>query len=364
VELRVIEWIKTWTRFPADAQGVLLSGGSAANEAALAVALRASTDVDINARGVAALPAPPRIYASARVHMSIPKAAALLGIGRDAVTTIAVDGRGRMDVAALEAQLARDADDGIHRVCVVGSAGEVNAGAVDPLDEIADICARHRLWFHVDGSYGALAIAGRKAAPLLAGLTRADSLSLDPHKWLFAPLDVGCLLVRRGEALRRAFAHRASYIDVVADRGMSDFAFWDVSPELSRRFRALKIWFALKCHGADAVVQAIDGNIELAEQLAQAIDASDDFELLAPASLSIVCFRYRPDAADAAQIDELNRLLLVEVQREGDAYLSNAVIDGRFALRACIVNYRTTAADLDRLLEAIRRAARRIVVRS
>jgi glutamate/tyrosine decarboxylase-like PLP-dependent enzyme len=365
VELQVIDWIKQWVGFDATAQGVLLGGGSAANQAGLAVALRASTDIDLGAKGVAALPAAPRIYATERVHMSIPKAAALAGLGRDAMCTIAVDDRGRMDPAALDAQLAAEAQGSVHRVCVVASAGEVNTGAIDPLDAIADVCARHRVWLHVDGSYGAFAVATARAGALLSGLARADSLSLDPHKWLYAPLDVGCLLVRDGAPLRRTFTQAAAYVDVVADREMSDFAFWDVSPELSRRFRALKIWFALKCHGADAIVAAIERNIALAEQLAAAVERADDFELAAPPALSIVCFRYRPrGAAGEEAIDDFNRRLMVEVQRDGEAYVSNAVLTGRFCLRACIVNYRTTAGDLERLLDAIREAAVRIVVRS
>jgi glutamate/tyrosine decarboxylase-like PLP-dependent enzyme len=203
----------------------------------------------------------------------------------------------------------------------------------------------------VDGSYGALAARSVRVGGALAALGRADSLSLDPHKWLFAPLDAGCLLVRDAAALRRAFSEGADYIDVVADRDMSAFAYWDHGPELSRRFRALKIWFVLKIHGARAIQDAIDANIAVAAHLAAAIDASPDFERLAPAPLSIVCFRYRPGD------DAFNRRLMVEVQRDGDAYVSNALINGRFALRACLVNFRTETADADRLLAAIRRVA-------
>jgi aromatic-L-amino-acid/L-tryptophan decarboxylase len=179
-------------------------------------------------------------------------------------------------------------------------------------------------------------------------------LSLDPHKWLYAPLDAGCLLVKRAAALRRAFSEGAGSIDVVADRDMSDYAYWDHSPELSRRFRALKIWFILKIHGVRAIQNAIDGNINVARHLAALIDASDDFERLAPAPLSIVCFRCK--LGD----DAFNRRLMVEVQRDGESYVSNATINGRFALRACMVNFRTTNADADRLLASIRRVAARM----
>jgi aromatic-L-amino-acid/L-tryptophan decarboxylase len=359
VELQVIDWLKELVGWDPRGGGLIVSGGSAANMDALAAALHASTDVDLNARGVAALPGPPRIYASERVHMSIPKAAALLGLGQEAVRLVSTDEDGRLDPAILERAIADDQHAGVHPVCVVASAGEVNAGAVDPLDDIAEICAARGLWLHVDGSYGAFAAAVPRLRAAFAGMARADSLSLDPHKWLFAPLDAGCLLVRDETRLRRAFSRGAAYIDVVADRNMSDYAFWDVGPELSRRFRALKLWFALKCHGAAAFADAVDRNVALAGALADAIDASADFERLAPVPLSIVCFRHRPPAlaGDDTALNEFNRRLMVQVQRDGGSYLSNATIGGAFALRACIVNHRTTADDLPILLDDIRRAA-------
>lgn len=369
IERQVIDWVRTIVGMPAGTTGLLMSGGSMANLAGVATALRAATDVDVNRLGVAAIGAAPVLYASSLVHMSIPKAAALLGLGRDAVRLLPVDGQFRLDVPALERAIADDRAAGRLPVCVVASGGEVNTGAVDPLDAIADVCARHQVWLHVDGSYGGFAVLAPSAASQFGGLARADSVSLDPHKWLYAPLDLGCLLVRDGRALRRAFSHGASYIDVIADEQMSEFAFWDYGPELSRRFRALKLWFTLKVYGTDAVAAAIEANLQVARHLAGAIDASDDFERLAPVPLSIVCFRYLPPAfrdraarrepAALEELDVLNRALLVEVQRDGDAYLSNAVVDGAFALRACVVNYRTTPADCDRLLAAIRHAARR-----
>jgi aromatic-L-amino-acid decarboxylase len=361
LELQVLEWIKAFVRFDAGAAGLFLSGGSAANAAAIAVAMRASTEVDLSERGVAALPGPPRIYASDRVHMSIPKGAALAGLGRGAVRLIPSN-EGRMSVSALARAIAEDRATGCHQVCVVANAGEVNAGAIDPLDEIADLCGDQKLWLHVDGAYGGFAAAVPRVQSALAGMHRASSVSLDPHKWLFAPLDVGCLLIRDEHDLRRAFSHGASYIDVVADRDMSAFAFWDVSPELSRRFRALKIWFALKCHGADAFVEAIDRNIDLALRLGAMLDAAADFERLAPVSLSIVCFRYVPPHfhGEETSLNALNRRLMIEVQRGGESYLSNAMLGSRFALRACIVNHRTTTEDLDVLLSSVRKAAARL----
>ena len=354
IEHQVIEWLKTMVGFDPKGEGILLSGGSFANFAGLATALRASTGIDLNQRGVAALPGKPRIYTSAMTHMSVPKAASMLGVGKDAIVRIPVDDEFRMDVAALHRQIAADRAQGLHHVCVVATAGDVNTGAIDPLDAIADVCAAHGLWLHIDGSYGALAAQSPHVSGAMAALHRADSLALDPHKWLYAPLDAGCLLVKSGGALRRAFSEGAGYIDVVADRDMSEFAYWDHSPELSRRFRALKIWFVVKLHGTRALQAAVDGNIAAARHLAQLIDASDDFERVAPVPLSIVCFRY------SKRNDEFNKRLMVEVQRDGDAYLSNAIIDGRFALRACIVNFRTEPADMVRLLATIRRVAARM----
>src|SRR5687768_10273948 len=274
IEHQVIEWLKMMVGFDPQGEGIFLSGGSFANFAGLAAALRASTDVDLNQHGVSALAGKPRIYTSAMTHMSVPKAASMLGVGKDAIVRIPVDGEFRMDVAALRNQIAADRAHGFHQVCVVATAGDVNTGAIDPLDAIADVCAEAGLWLHIDGSYGALAAQSPHVNGAMAALDRADSLALDPHKWLYAPLDAGCLLVKNGAALRRAFSEGAGYIDVVADRDMSALAYWDHSPELSRRFRALKIWFLLKIHGARAIQAAIDGNIAVAQHLAAAIDAS------------------------------------------------------------------------------------------
>ena len=351
IEHQVIEWLKEMVGFRPDGAGVLLSGGSFANFAGLAAALRASTDVDLNQHGVAAQPGKPRIYTSSMTHMSIGKAASMLGIGKDAIVTVPVNAAFQMEPAALAAQVDADRSAGHHPVCVVATAGDVNSGAIDPLDAIADVCAAAKVWLHVDGAYGAFAARSAHVGGAMRGLARADSMSLDPHKWLFAPTDVGCLLIRDAAALQRAFSTGAGYIDVVADKDMSEFAYWDHSPELSRRFRAMKIWFVLKVHGARAIQAAIDGNIAVAQHLARAIGESADFELMAPAPLSIVCFRYR------AGSDDFNKRLMLEVQRDGDSYLSNATINGRFALRACIVNYRTTLDDADRLLATIRRVA-------
>jgi aromatic-L-amino-acid/L-tryptophan decarboxylase len=370
IERQVIGWIASMLGLSSATAGLFVSGGSMANFAALAAALRSCTNADITRNGVAALGGEPRVYASPMVHMSIPKAAGMLGIGEASVRQLRMNASFELDPEDLERQLVADRAAGCLPVCVVASAGDVNTGAIDPLEAIADVCARQRVWFHIDASYGGFAALSSSVRPRLRGLDRADSVALDPHKWLYAPLDSGCLLVRDAAALQRAFSHGASYVNVIADAHMSDFAFWDFGPELSRRFRALKIWFALKLHGVRAFAAAIESNLSVARHLADAIDASDDFQRLAPVPLSIVCFRYVPAALRQAldgndpeavgRVGELNRRLMIGLQNDGESYVSNVEIGGQFALRACVVNFRTTTADVDLLLTNLRRLGNRL----
>jgi aromatic-L-amino-acid/L-tryptophan decarboxylase len=351
IERQVVGWIKEIVSF--DGDGLLVSGGSMANFVAIAAATVAAHP-EVAKKGIRALPGDPVIYASEHVHMSIPKAAAMAGLGRGAMRKIPVDATRRMDPAALERAIDDDRRAGRVPVCVVVNAGDVNTGVVDPIDRIADVCAAQRVWLHADGAYGGFAVLAPSARDLFAGLGRVDSMSLDPHKWLYMPVDVACVLVRDVSSLRRAFSYAADYVDVVASPEMSEYAFWDYGPELTRRFRALKIWMALKTYGIRAFADAIERNIQLARRLAALIEASDDFELLAPVPLSIVCFRY----TRGEDLNTLNRDLMLGVQLGGRAYLSNAMIGDAFALRACIVNHRTTEADLTDLLDEIRRCAR------
>jgi aromatic-L-amino-acid/L-tryptophan decarboxylase len=354
IERQVIGWMKDMAGFDAAGTGLLVSGGSMANLVGIIAATTAAHPA-VAQDGVRSLPGDPVIYASKLVHMSIPKAAAMAGLGRGAVRMLAVDPEFRLDVAALDQALHDDRRAGRVPICVVVNVGDVNTGAVDPIDAVADVCRRHRVWLHADGAYGGFARLAPSAAGLLRGLERVDSISLDPHKWLFVPVDSGCILVRDAAALRRAFRYAAEYVDVIATPDMSEYAFWDYGPELTRRFRALKIWMALKAYGVRALSDAIEGNIALARRLAAMIDASSDFERLAPVPLSIVCFAH----TGGADRDAHNRELMLRVQHGGRSYLSNATINGRFALRVCIVNHRTTEADLVELLDEVRTAAPR-----
>ena len=352
IERQVIDWMKELVGFDPGAHGLLVSGGSMANLVGIVTAVTAAHP-DVAERGVRTLPGDPVIYASNRVHMSIPKAAAIAGLGRNAVRLLPVDDEFRLDVATLDRAIEQDRRQGRVPIGAVVNVGDVNTGAVDPIEAVADVCRRHRVWLHADGAYGGFARLAPSAAELLRSLHLVDSISLDPHKWLFVPVDSGCILARDEAALRRAFRYAAEYVDVIATPEMSEYAFWDYGPELTRRFRALKIWMAFKAYGVRALSEAIERNITLARRLAAIIDESADFERLAPVPLSIVCFRH----TGGRDADAHNRELMLRIQHGGRSYLSNAVIDGRFALRVCIVNHRTSEADLVALLDEIRVAA-------
>jgi glutamate/tyrosine decarboxylase-like PLP-dependent enzyme len=295
--------------------------------------------------------------------MSIPKAADILGFGRDYVRMISCDDRARMNVRELRERIQTDLTNGLRPFCIVASAGTVNTGAVDPLKEIAAVAREFDLWLHVDGAYGAPAALDVRKKYLFTGLELADSVSLDPHKWLYVPVDAGCLLFRDEATARAAFnTDEADYIKVHGLSGDETFAFWDFGIELSRRFRALKVGLTLRYYGARRIAEAISGDIALAEYMAQLVEEADDFELLSPVELSICCFRYRPSGVDdEVELDRLNEQILPIVQKSGQAYVSNATVNGHFALRACITNFRTTKADIELTVEVIREAGRQAV---
>src|SRR3989454_1284724 len=351
VERLTIDWIRQILGFNAGAGGLFVSGGSMANLAALAAA-RQTKDC---------LSGRLRIYASSETHFSIVKAAALLGIGRENVCHIAVDERFRIRMDDLVVKIIADLEAGCVPLCVVANAGTVNTGAVDPLAEIREIANRFQLWMHVDGSYGALAILAKSARELFAGIERADSVALDPHKWLYLPVDVGCVIYRDPEIVHAAFAHEAEYTRIIGQEADEAFAFWDYGPELSRRFRALKVWMFLKGVGLDFLGDAIESNLACARHFESMVRASDDFEMVAPVELSIFCFRHMPVQLrneSPQAIDAFNERLLIALQRDGSSYLSNATLGGRFALRGCVLNYRTTLRDMEILLDDLRRVAR------
>ena len=378
IERTVINWLAALIGYGSGdhgdypSHGLLTSGGSMANLTALLMAHRAKSEPDVASTGLWNSAAPMTIYASDQIHMSIPKAADILGLGRAQVRLVPCDDRFRMNLTVLRKTIAGDLESGLKPFCVVGSAGTVNTGAVDPLDEIADVATEFNLWFHIDGAYGALAALDETKRPLFRGLERADSISLDPHKWLYVPIDSGCLLFRDEARARAAFSFDgADYIKVHEQNEAEAFAFWNYGPELSRRFRALKIWLTLRYYGVRRIAGTITEDNAIAAYLAQQVEAATDFELLATPELSICCFRYVPPAFESrlqaddeaahaaanAELDQLNTQIMNAVQRGGRAYLSSATIRGKFALRACITNFRTTRADIDQTLEIIREAA-------
>ena len=301
-----------------------------------------------------------RMYASTATHFSINKAATLLGIGRENVRQVAIDERFKMRIDDLVGQITSDLEAGYTPFCVVGNAGTVDTGAVDSLGEIRDVATRFQLWMHVDGSYGAFAILADSARTLFAGMEQADSIALDPHKWLYLPVDVGCVIYRDPETARAAFAQEAEYTRVFGEQADEAFVCWDYGPELSRRFRALKVWMLLKGVGLDRLSDAIESNLACARHLEAMVQISDDFEMLAPVELSIFCFRHVPlqlRNEPPKVIDAFNERLLVALQRDGSSYLSNTTLGGRFALRGCVLNYRTALHDMEILLDDLRRVA-------
>jgi aromatic-L-amino-acid decarboxylase len=394
VEKTVVRWLAEMIGFSGvgvneTCGGLLTSGGSMANLNALFVAHRSKAREHVKADGDDAeardpsrsglwnAGAPMTVYASDQIHLSIPKAADVLGLGRENVRVVPSDSEFRIDVRALGEMIDADAARGLRPFCVVASAGTVSTGAVDPLAELARVARERSLWFHVDGAYGALAASAETKRSLFEGIHEADSISLDPHKWLYTPLDCGCLVYREPERARAAFAGtEEGYIKVFEQGEEEAHAFWDYGVELSRPFRALKVWAILCYYGARRVSASIAEDCALAEYMAERVGASEEFELLAPVTLGICCFRYVPaglrveleraggdDERErlSARLDELNARVMRRVQRGGEAYLSNAMLRGRFALRASVTNFRTTRRDIDLTLEAVRRAAKEVI---
>lgn len=336
--------------------GTLTGGGSPANLMGLAMAREARTPA--NERGLWGVNSGV-IYASEQIHMAVPKAVAMLGIGRDHLRYLACDDAHRMIPSELEQAIREDEARGKTPIAVVASAGTVNTGAVDPLPAIAEIAHSHHMWMHVDGAYGALAAI---AAPeRFDGLPLVDSLSLDPHKWLYQPIDCGCLLYRDLDMARRTFKYTGTYAKQLSSDPIEGFAFFEESMELTRRCRALKLWLSLRYHGLESFRAAIRADLEHAQQLARAVDAAPDLERLAPVELSAVCFRHvvRSGASEDER-NAFNLALLKSIIRRGRVYLSNAELKGKFCLRACLVNHMTTDTDIDTVVQEVLAAAKEL----
>ncbi|MEP6800821.1 MAG: aspartate aminotransferase family protein [Acidobacteriota bacterium] len=351
IEEQTVRWIAELVGFPSDCGGLLVSGGNVANFVCFLAARRARAGVEVRAAGLSSGEGPLTVYASSETHTWIHKAADLFGQGTDAIRWVPADGEQRMDIAALRKMIAADRAAGARPFLIVGTAGSVSTGAIDPLREIAAIAREEGLWFHADGAYGAPAAALPDASEDLRAISLADSLAVDPHKWLYAPLEAGCVLVRDRSALPDAFAYTPTYY--AFDQGDENPPpnFYALGFQNSRGFRALKVWMGLKQAGREGYVRMIGDDCRLARALAEAIGGEPDLELLT-CSLSIVTFRYAPKPSrtgspeDEAVLDRWNEALLEKCKKGGELFVSNARVSGRFALRACIVNFRTTLSDV------------------
>ncbi len=351
IEHVTVNWLKEMLGYSTDAVGLFTSGGSMANFAGIAAALTAKAPVNVLRDGVAAIGAPMCLYVSEEGHFSVAKAAGMLGLGEASVRRIRTNDRQQIDLGDLERQVAEDRAAGRIPFCVVANAGTTATGAVDPLGDVADFARGNSLWLHVDACYGGFAALATCTRALFDRMGEADSVALDPHKWLYLPVGCGCVLYKHPTAAHAAFSHTADYTRAIGLERDEAFAFWDYGPELSRPFRAFDLWLLVKFAGVRRLAEAIEHNIACAKYLARLVEASDDFEMLAPVVLSVFCFRYKP-ASDAE-----HERILVNLQRGGSTYLSNATVDGRFALRGCVLNYRTTERDMEQVLADVRSAA-------
>jgi aromatic-L-amino-acid/L-tryptophan decarboxylase len=361
VERQVVGWFKRILGFPPEAMGLFVSGGSMAALTALAVARHAESPFDVRSRGLQSAGRRLVVYRGGEAHGCHQKAVELLGIGNDNLRTIAQDSSLRMVPAALDVAIREDVEAGAVPLAVVASAGTVNTGAIDPIDEIADICARHHVWLHVDGAYGAPAILSTQYRSQLSPLARADSVAVDPHKWMYVPVEAGLVLVRDAEAMRAAFSLVPPYLQTDGNlEGVGGLPwFSEYGFQQTRGFRALKVWMALLYHGLEGYRQAIDRDINHARALTDALRGASDFQLFEPQSLSIVCFRYapEPDRDTPTALDALNKRLLERLQLGGRVFLSSTTVQERFWLRACFVNPLTSDDDVAAILDAVRQAA-------
>jgi aromatic-L-amino-acid/L-tryptophan decarboxylase len=353
IELNLTRWFARQFGLPEGAGGLIVSGGAMAAFVGLKVARDRQAGLGVRQQGVAGA-GRVAIYGSSEVHVVTDRAADMLGVGMDAVRRVAVDAGRRMDVAALDEAVARDRAAGVTPIAVVATAGTIETGAIDPLPEIADLCEREGLWLHVDASYGGPAVLADDLRPLLAGIERAHSIAFDPHKWLYTPHSGGCVLVRDLFWLVDSFGVVPAYVHEDKERTRHGMDLGMFGPQFSRSFQSLKIWLSLLAHGRRAYGARISHDAALARYLGELVATREDFELACPVGLSIACFRYMPADLPAAPegereryLNRLNERIMTEVQLDGRVFYSNAVLDGRFVLRACLVNFRTEARDVE-----------------
>jgi glutamate/tyrosine decarboxylase-like PLP-dependent enzyme len=356
VEQQVIEWFKEMFGLPASTSGLLLTGSSMANLIGLAVARNAKATTDLRRFGLQAESAPLIFYASSETHSSVFKAIEFLGLGSASLRIIPVTRQYRIDVEVLKQSLLEDRSAGRTPVVIIGNAGTVNTGAIDPLDQLADLCRDEGLWLHVDGAFGALAAVPPEFQHLVRGLERADSIAFSLHKWMHMPYGLGCVLIRDKDIHLNTFALTHDYTSRLGGGVAAVHAeASDYGIELSRGFSALKAWMSLRAYGMDKYGQMIAKNIHQARYLAKLIEADGNLELLAPVELNIVCFRYNPGEITDEQLNRINEGILIQLQERGIAVPSHTILGDNLAIRVAITNHRTAHADLEAVVEGVLR---------
>ena len=351
VEGQVIDWFREIFRFPPTASGLLVTGGSVANMIGLAVGRNAKSGIRIDGDGLVGLSQPPRLYCSTETHSSVEKATVLLGLGSGSIRRIPVNRDFQVDVGALRTAIDEDRRAGFHPFAIIGNAGTVNTGAIDDLDALADLATEQSMWFHVDGAFGAMLALSPELSSRVEGISRADSLAFDLHKWLYVPFDAGCILVRDRALHAHAFSPPAGYL-AHEDRGAASGEHWfnELGMELTRGFRALKVWMSLKEFGPRRYGQQIAQNVAQAQYLGERLNASAVLELHTPVTMNIVCFRVKPRTTDAMTPNALTREVLLRLQERGIAVPSATTIAGTYLIRVAICNHRTRRSDLDMLV--------------
>jgi len=357
VEKQVIEWLNEMLRYSPSASGVLTSGCSAANLIGLAVAINSMAGFDLRREGMGASPQKMVLYASSEIHSSIEKAVVLLGLGSDALRIIPATDSYQIDIKALKEAINADRRVGNKPIAIVGGAGTTNTGSIDDLDALADICEEENLWFHVDGAFGAWAVLAPSVQEQVRGMSRADSLAVDLHKLMYMPFEVGCIFIKQEAAHRKTFELTPSYLAHGEDGGgmtggdltwFSDYGF-----QLSRGFRALKVWMSLKQHGVQKYSRLIEQNVQQAHYLLEKIGQHSELAVMAPTMFNIVCFRFSPPGIENNEANMINKQIVIDLQEKGIAAPSGTILDGKYVIHVSITNHRTNKADLDLFIDAV-----------